>query len=99
MESELSSLMVDAQFSRNGIILTLFNVTISGTTFTYTTIITSFERNDSGNYTCTANVGSNSSYLYGNTSESINISIGELENQIFVGSNFCGWPVFKIFMV
>ena len=79
VESELSLLMVDAQLSRDGTPLNLLNVTISGTTFTYATMINSFGRNDSGNYTCTANVGSNSSYLYGNTSGSISVSISCLK--------------------
>ena len=56
MGSENALLMVDAQLSRDGTPLALPNVTVTGTTFTYTTVVNSFERSDSGNYTCTATV-------------------------------------------
>ena len=76
MESELSLLMVDAQLSRDGanIMTNLSNQTISGTTFTYTTVVKSFHRNDSGNYSCMATIRpkTTSVYFYGT---------GELSNQ------------------
>ena len=74
MESELSLLMVDVQLSRGGIIMrNLSNPTIFGTTLTYTTILNSFHRSDSGNYTCVATIRPKplSVYLYGS---------GELSN-------------------
>ena len=55
-ESELSLLMVSAQLSRDRTPLTLTGPTVSGTTFTYTTLLDSFGRSDSGNYTCNATV-------------------------------------------
>ena len=89
VESELSLLMVDAQLSRDGTPLNPLNVTIFGTTFTYATMINSFGKKDSGNYTCTANVGSNSSYLYGNTSGSINVSISCLKIILLMDDTYC----------
>ena len=56
MGSENALLMVDAQLSRDGTPLALPGVTVTGTTFTFTTIVNSFGRSDSGNYTCTATV-------------------------------------------
>ena len=52
LESELSSIMVDAQLSRGGIALALTGPTVSGTTLTYSTELNPFGRSDSGNYTC-----------------------------------------------
>ena len=54
--SDLSLLMVDAQLSRDGTPLALTGPTVTGTTFTYTRVVNSFGRSDSGNYTCTATV-------------------------------------------
>ena len=68
MESELSSLMVDAQLSRDGITMrNLSNLTRSSTTFTYTIVVSSFHRSDSRNYTCVATIRPKplSVYLYG----------------------------------
>ena len=56
MGSENALLMLDAQLSRDGTPLALHSVTATGTTFTYTTMVNSFGRSDSGNYTCTATV-------------------------------------------
>ena len=57
MESELSLLMVDARLSRDGIKMrNLSNPMIFGTTLTYTTVLNSFYRSDSGNYTCVATI-------------------------------------------
>ena len=58
MESELSLLIVDVQLSRDGapIALSLSDPTVNRTTFIYTAQLSSFGRNDSGNYTCTATV-------------------------------------------
>ena len=51
MGSENALLMVEAQLSRNGTSLTIASRSITGTTFTYTTQLSSFGRSDSGNYT------------------------------------------------
>ena len=56
LPSDLSLLMVDTQLSRDGTILDLTGPVVSGTTFTYTTQLNSFGRNDSGIYAYTANV-------------------------------------------
>ena len=79
--SEIFSLAVDAQLSRDGTPLTLNGPTVTGTTFTYTRLIESFGRNDSGNYTCTASIQPRPTliYLTGNEtlqSDSINIKAG-----------------------
>ena len=68
VDSELSLLMVAAQLSRDDTPLTLTDPTVTGTTFTYTTQLDSFGKNDSGNYTCSATVTrvqSSSTYLTG----------------------------------
>ena len=56
LESELSLLLVNVQLSRDGAPIPLSGPTVNSTTFTYTTQLNSFGRNDSGNYTCTATV-------------------------------------------
>ena len=68
-ESELSLLMADAQLfmlsggaTRN---LSLTNQAISGTTLTFTTVVNSFGRSDSGNYSCVATIRSSSIYING----------------------------------
>ena len=60
MEIELSLLMVDVQLSsqetytmRN---LSDSNPVISGTTLTYSTVVNSFSRSDSGNYSCVVTI-------------------------------------------
>ena len=81
---EVPLLMVEAQLSRDEIQLNLTGPTVTGTTFTYTKLFESFERNDSGNYTCTAVVKPNQQqapYLTENlnatlTSDSIQVTTG-----------------------
>ena len=65
--SDLSSLMVDAQLSRNGTPLTLSGPTVTGTTFNYIMQVNSFSITDAGNYTCNATVRPqpNATYLNG----------------------------------
>ena len=77
VETDLPLLMVDAQLFREGTLLVLTGLTVTGTTFTYTTQLNSFGRSDSGNYTCTATVRpqSTSTYLTGTEVLSSNISI------------------------
>ena len=79
MGSENALLMVDAQLSRDGTPLAFASLTVTGTTFTYTTMVNSFGRSDSGNHTCTATVRSLSIYLTGNEmlSTAINIRAGK----------------------
>ena len=94
LSSDLPLLMVDAQLSRpDGTPLALTGSPADGTTFTYTTQLNSFGRNDSGNYTCTATVNSNSSHLElienaSLISKSINVSISEFQNYSY--SHNCG---------
>ena len=81
---EVPLLMVEAQLSRDEIRLNLTGPTVTGTTFTYTSQLDSFERSDSGNYTCTAVVEPNQQqapYLTDNinttlTSDSIQVTTG-----------------------
>ena len=83
MESEntRSLLMVDVQLSRDGTPLVLPDLTVSNTTFIYSTQLKPFRRTDSGNYTCTATVRphTSSTYLTGNEmlSSRINIKAGK----------------------
>ena len=69
LESELSLLMVDAQLSRDGTMLSLSGPIVTGMTFTYTQRFESFRRIDSGNYTCTAAVKPRPTATYLITSE------------------------------
>ena len=64
VDSELSLLMVDTKLSRDGSPLSLTVPTITGTTLAYTIQFNSFERSDSGNYTCTATVTPQPSSTY-----------------------------------
>ena len=64
MESELSLLVVDAQLTRDGTTLDVTGPKGTGTTFTYTIQLESFERDDSGNYTCIAIVRPQQSSTY-----------------------------------
>ena len=75
--SENALLMVEAQLSRNGTALALPSLSVSGTTFTYTTQLDSFGRSDSGNYTCNVTIRPQLTavYLTGNEILSANINI------------------------
>ena len=64
MESELSLLMVSAQLFRDGAMLTLTGPTVTGTTFAFDTIVSSFGEGDIGNYSCTATVRSQPSSTF-----------------------------------
>ena len=80
--SEIFSLMVDVQLSRDGTPLTLTGPTVTGTTFTYTTQLNSTGRSESGNYTCNATVRPQPTltYLTGSEtlSDTVNIKAGIL---------------------
>ena len=84
LPSDLSLLMVDTQLSRDGTTLDLTGPMMSGTTFTYTIQLYSFGRNDSGNYTCTANVALQqpSTYLIG-------MGRGTAMSKVVTGETFC----------
>ena len=79
-ESELSLLIVNAHLSKDGTPLHLTGPNVTGTTFTYTTLLNSFGRSDSGNYTCIATVSPQptSIYITGTRvlSDTINIKAG-----------------------
>ena len=65
---ELSLLMVSAQVSKDEeTLLALTGPIVTGSTFTYTTQLKSFETNDFGNYTCIATIEpqATSTYLIG----------------------------------
>ena len=65
MDSEIFLLMTDAQISLpDGTPLTMMGPSVTGTTFTYTAMVNSFGRSDSGNYTCNATVGAQPSAIY-----------------------------------
>ena len=78
--SENALLIVDVQLSNDETTFALPSATMTGTTFTYTTVVSSFGRNDSGNYTCTATVRPKptATYLTGNEtlSSTFNIRAG-----------------------
>ena len=81
LESELSLVTVEAELSTpNEPTLSLSNPIVSGTTFTYSTQLNSFERSDSGNYLCTATVRPLSTATYltgvGILSNTIRITVG-----------------------
>ena len=81
--SENAVLTVNAQLSRDGTPLALTGLSVTGTTFTYTTMVNSFGMSDSGNYTCNATVRplSTSLYLTGMemmSSEIINVIAGKI---------------------
>ena len=65
MDSEIFLLMADSQiFQPDGTPLTTMGPSVTGTTFTYTAMVNSFGRSDSGNYTCNATVGAQPSAIY-----------------------------------
>ena len=81
--SENALLTVNAQLSRDGTPLALTGLSVTGTTFTYTTMVNSFGMSDSGHYTCNATVRplSTSLYLTGMemiSSEIINVIAGKI---------------------
>ena len=77
MGFENALLVVEAQLSRNGTSLAIASISVTGTTFTYTTQLSSFERSDSGDYTCTATIWPQPTavYLTGNEILSSNINV------------------------
>ena len=65
--SEIFLVTVDAQLSKDGTLLVLTGPIVTGTTFTYTVQLNSFQKSDFGSYTCTATVRPHltSTYLIG----------------------------------
>ena len=60
LPAELSLLMVTAQFTRpDGLVfnLSISSLVMSGTTYNFTTEVSSFGDDDVGSYTCTATIG------------------------------------------
>ena len=83
LESELSMVIVEAQLSGpNEAMLSLSNPMVSGTTFTYATQLNSFERSDSGSYTCTTTIRPQPTATYltgvGMLSNTIRITVGKV---------------------
>ena len=68
----------------DGLVLDLTDPVMSGTSYTFTTEVSSFDDSDVGNYTCTATVNAQppSTYLTGT---------GQLSHtiQIMIGENSC----------
>ena len=62
--TNLSLLTVNAQLSRDGTILALTGPTMTGTRFTFSSMITSFEMSSDGDYLCTATVSLRSAQTY-----------------------------------
>ena len=56
LDSEIFLLMVSAQLSKDGTPVVLTGPEVNGTTFTYTSRLNLFGKNDFGNYTCTATI-------------------------------------------
>ena len=86
--SENALLMVNAQLSRDGAPLALPGITVTGTTFTYTTLVNSFGRSDTGNYTCNATVRPLSTSLYLTGIEMLSSKISIIAGK-FVLINYC----------
>jgi hypothetical protein len=64
--ANLSTILVNASFSKNNASLTLpsLEMMVDNTTFMYTTQLNLFQRNDSGNYNCTVIVSPRSRLNY-----------------------------------
>ena len=78
-DSEVSLLMVEAQFIKpGGTMLSLANPVISGTTFSYSIEVKDFDDNDFGSYTCSVTVRPRPSSLY-------LTGTGELSGKIVIG--------------
>ena len=82
LDSEISLLTVNAHLSRNGTQLAVVGSTVTDKTFIYTAQLTSFQRTDFGDYTCTATVRPQptSAYLTGGDvlSDTVTIKAGKL---------------------
>lgn len=64
LSSEVSMLVVEVLLFRDGTQVAVPRPTVTGITFTYTTMVNSFGSSDSGNYTCTATVRPHSSSTF-----------------------------------
>ena len=98
MESELSLLVVDVRLSRKetdtmtNLSYSYLTISDSGTTLTYSTVVNSFSRSDSGNYSCLVtirphpNLEQPSSFYLNGTGKSVSIqaliTTGRVSNQI-----------------
>ena len=91
LDSEIFLLMADSQIFRpDGTPLTTTGPSVTGTTFTYTAMVNSFGRSDSGNYTCNATVRplSESTSLYLTGIEMLSSKISIIAGK-FVLINYC----------
>ena len=85
MESELSLLMVSAQLFKDRVsMLTLTGPTITGTAFSFTRLFGSFDRSDSGNYTCGATVRPRQMEIYLIASEISRSNISKITTGIIL---------------
>ena len=79
IESDIPLLMVDAQLSRDGTMLSLTGPAVTSTTFIFTRRFETFRRSDSGNYTCIATVRPQPTSVYltgsGILDNTVNIAI------------------------
>ena len=64
LNSEIFLVTVDAQLSMDGNQLDLTGPIVTGTVFTYTILLKSFQESDFGSYTCTATVRPHASLTY-----------------------------------
>ena len=64
LSSEIFLVTVDAQLFMDGNQLDLTGPIVTGTIFTYTALLKSFQESDFGSYTCTATVKPHASLIY-----------------------------------
>ena len=79
MVHDVPLLMIEVQLLKDGILVTSVNgsAVVIGMTFVYAAEVISFERNNTGNYTCTSTVKSTLTCKPSLLSDNIKISIGE----------------------
>ena len=83
MVQDIQLLMIEVQFYKDGILVTSVNdsTVIIGTALIYSAEMITFERNDSGNYTCNATLKSTLTHLvtsHPSSSDNIKVSTGEV---------------------
>ena len=87
LNSEIFLVRVIAQLSRDGTQLAVAGPVVTGTTFTYTAQLNSFQRSDFGNYTCTVTIKPqpSSTYLTGTDvlSDTLIIKAGKVFSEFF----------------
>ena len=87
LNSEIFLVRVIAQLSRDETQLAVAGPVVTGTTFTYTAQLNSFQRSDFGNYTCTVTIKPqpSSTYLTGTDvlSDTLIIKAGKVFSEFF----------------